>query len=174
DSRVVVESGAVSAEVSSRCIVSSTGIDLHETHHAAGGTLFGMALDGADVGSFDTDGDYVKSVDALVPELDAAAQRFVTKTTSALGAQKGESFRGTAVLSPEVVNDFVLGNLLTALSGRSVRTGKSPLGEKAGELIAAPLFHLVDDGRLPGGIASTAFDREGSPVRPMTIVDQGI
>jgi PmbA protein len=173
DPRVVVDSGGVSVTVATRAIVTSTGIQLAEDYAAAGGSLFGMAVDGDEVGSFDYDGHSVRSAADLRPQLEAAADRFVVKATGALGATRGESFRGTVVLSPEVVHSFVLDNLMSVLSGRAVRTGKSPLAKKLGSLVAVADFDLVDDGRLTGAAGALAFDREGMPTRALPIIENG-
>jgi PmbA protein len=102
------------------------------------------------------------------------ADRFVEKCTGALGAHKAESFRGTVVLSPEVVASFVLGNLFGVLSGKAVRTGRSPLAQRVGQKVADASFTLTEDGRLPEGVGSTAFDREGSPTRRNLLIEAGV
>jgi PmbA protein len=157
-----------------RAIASSKGIRLCEAHAHAGASLMGMAVDGADVGSFDHDAASVLHARELDREIDAMTGRFVERCVGALGARKGESFRGTAVLAPEVVCSFVLGNLLPVLSGQAVRTGRSPLAARRGEPIAAPHFTLVDDGRLADGTSSVAFDREGMPSRRNLLVESGV
>jgi PmbA protein len=173
DPRVVTDSGHVFATQSSCALASSSGLAVRDSSAAAGGSLFGMAVDGEEVGSFDYDGQTVVDRAELVPEFEAAADRFVIKTLSALGGGKGESFRGPVILSPEVVCDFVIGNLLTALDGKSIRTGKSPLAGRLGERVASETLTLIDDPHLPSGVASRAFDREGTPTQPTRILDAG-
>lgn len=174
DARVVIDSGSVSSDVWSRALASSRGVALSERQAIAGGYLFGMAVDGSEVGSFDHDGHSTRQAAELEAQLDAAADRFVIKTAGALGAQKGESFKGSVILSPEVVHGFVLGNLLSVLSGKAVRTGKSPLAERVGEKVASELIDLVDDGRMAWGTASHAFDREGTPMRRQAVLEDGV
>lgn len=174
DSRVRVDSGGVGARVGAKALATSTGIRLAESGSAAGGSLFGMAVDGEEVGSFDVEGHQVTHLDGLRPCLDAAVDRFVTKTTGALGAGPGESFRGTVVFSPEVVAGFVLGNLTSILSGKAVRTGRSPLGDRLGRAVASTALTLKDDPRRPRGPASTGFDREGTTTRRMALLERGV
>jgi PmbA protein len=174
DARVRIDSGEIGTAVVARAIATSTGIRLAEARASAGGSLFGMAVDGDDVGSFDYDGQLVCRKSELEPELELAVERFVDKTVGALGAKKGESFRGTVILTPEVVSAFVLGDLLAMVNARAVRTGRSPLAGKLGETIAAPQVSIVDDPRMPFGTASGAFDREGTPTTRTLIVDRGV
>jgi PmbA protein len=55
-----------------------------------------------------------------------------------------------------------------------VLRGKSRLKDKLGERVASSGFTLVDDGTLPGGLGSAAFDREGLPHRRTPIVGDGV
>jgi PmbA protein len=174
DGRIRVDSGGVSSSSVACAVATSTGIRLQDEAAYAGGSLFGMAVDGDEVGSFDYDGHTVRRAEELAPQLDAVVDRFAIKTLAALGAGSGESFRGTAVLSPEVVGSFVLQNLLAVLGGQAVRTGRSPLGDKVGKEIASGMVDLVDDVRLSWATASTAFDREGTPTSRFGIIEHGV
>jgi len=174
DPRVRIDTGGVAASVHSRALASSTGIALCEAGSEASSHLFGMAVDGDDVGSFDYDSSTVLRADALAPALSGLTERFVEKCLGSLGTRSGESFRGTLVLSPEVVQSFLLGDLLPVLSAKAVRTGRSPLAERLGQSIAAKALNLIDDPRLPEGTASGAFDREGMPTRRCVLVDRGV
>ncbi len=174
DPRVRVDSGGVQVERIRRAVVNSRGVRAAEEHAYAGGSLFGMAVDGDDVGSFDADGDVVRLAADFRTALSAAAERFVVKTTGALGARRAESFRGTVVFSPEAVAEFVLGNLCAVLSAKAVRNKKSPFGGRIGEQIADPRFHLVDDPRRPDLVSSVAFDREGVPTRRAVLIENGV
>jgi PmbA protein len=67
----------------------------------------------------------------------------------------------------------LLGNLAACLSGYSVYRQGSFLAERLGDAIASPAITVVDDGRLPGGLASRPFDGEGLPTRRTVVVDGG-
>lgn len=174
DARVRIDSGGVSTSVSARAIATSTGIRLCEGRATASGQLFGMAVDGADVGSFDYDGQSVCRGCELAPELHAAADRFVEKTVGALGARNTESFRGTVILTPDVVSAFVLESLVPMLNARAVRVGSSPLAGKIGRAIAVPEISIVDDPSVPFAVGSSAFDREGTPMARSALIDRGV
>jgi PmbA protein len=174
DPRVRIDSGGVSAAVSARAIATSTGIRQAEDHAGAQGYLFGMAVDGDEVGSFDAHGQAVLRAADLAPELDRVAERFVERCIGALGARSGETYRGPVLLAPEVVSSFVLADLISVLTGRAVRTGRCPVADKVGQAVAAPELTIVDDARMPGGTASAAFDREGTPTGRTPLLTDGV
>lgn len=55
-----------------------------------------------------------------------------------------------------------------------VEAGTSCFAGKLGKKVASPIVNLIDDGRLPNGFHSSAFDAEGVPTQRNTIVDNGI
>ncbi len=174
DGRIRVDSGAVSATRSGVALASSEGVRAFEETTTVRGYLFGMAVDGDEVASFDYDGDASPSAREIPNLLDAAADRFVDKCLAGLGAVPGKSFRGSVVLSPEAVGEFLIADLIAAVSADNVRKGRSRLAGKLGEPIAAPLLTIVDDGTIPGIAGSSAFDREGVPTRRYPIVAAGV
>jgi PmbA protein len=174
DARLTIDTGAVSVEENHRAIVSSKGVRASFHDAAAGGYLFGMCVDGDAVGSFSYDGDQVRRAADLEEALSSAFARFVKRCVGALHPTKGESFRGTIVLPPETVHEFLLGNLLGALNADAVRTGQSPLGDRMGDTVAHPGFSLTEGGTgLPGFVLSP-FDREGLPRQRTPLVSDGV
>jgi PmbA protein len=174
DSRISVDSGGLSVDRVTRAIASSRGVRAVEEHATASGSLFGMAVDKDVVGSFDADGDAVREAASLQPALDAAADRFAIKVLAALHSEKGASFRGPVIFSPEVVGEFLLANLLAVLSAKAVRTGKSPLKDKLGSAIASRTFTLIDDASDASRCATVGFDREGQPTARKVLVQDGV
>ncbi len=173
DQRVRIDSGSVRASVATVALASSTGIRCSERSSSLDGYLFGMAVDGSEVASFDYDGESSRALAPFESSLELAADRFVDKCLAGLGAGSGESFKGTVLLAPEAVAEFLLPTLVGALCADVVRKGRSPLAGKLDSTIAWPGFSLIDDGSLAGGVASSAFDREGLPVRRRVIIDGG-
>ncbi|GGO35366.1 TldD/PmbA family protein [Deinococcus humi] len=96
----------------------------------------------------------------------------VEKATRLLGARPAPSGTFPAVFSGECLAE-VLMLFSPIFSGRMVEEGKSPLAGRLGETIASPLVTLVDDATLPRGLSSRAFDAEGCPSAPLTLVDGG-
>jgi PmbA protein len=174
DGRVRVDSGSVSAGVAAHAIASTMGVSARETSSSVDTSVFGMAVDGDDVASFDYDSAASRrwqGFDAVTME---ACHRFVEKCRSGLGARKGESFRGPIVLSPEAVAEFLLPTLTGSLCADTVRKGRSPLASKLAQPVASSILTIREDGRMPGGASSSAFDREGMPIRRRDLVREGV
>ncbi|MBI5505557.1 MAG: TldD/PmbA family protein [Deltaproteobacteria bacterium] len=174
DPRVRVDSGSVSAAVSMTALASTTGVAVSEAATLMDASAFGMAVDGDDVASFDYDNAVSRRRRGFEDEIAEACSRFVTKCTAGLGAAAGLSFRGPIVLSPDAVAELLLPTLVGALSADNIRKGRSPLAAHLGERVAAPLLNVWDDGRVPGGVSSSAFDREGVPTRRRALLSGGV
>jgi PmbA protein len=174
DSRIRVDNGSVSASVAAGAIASTCGVSIAEATTSIDASAFGMAVDGDDVASFDYDSAVSRRLRGFDTLMREAMDRFVAKCLAGLKAGKGESFRGPIVLSPDAVLEFLLPTLAGAMGADSVRKGRSPLADKVGQAIASPLLTLWEDGRLPGGPSSSAFDREGMPVQRRALVSAGV
>ena len=173
DARVRIDSGSVSVSTGSTAIRSTRGVEAAESGTFVQGYLFGMAVDGDEVASFDYDGETARTEGGFAGALGEMADRFADKCVSALGARSGESFKGAIVLSPEAVGELLVGTLVSSLCADAVRKGRSPLAGRLSETVAVPAFSLTDDGSLPGGVGSSAFDREGAPVGRHELVRAG-
>ncbi|NHJ85335.1 MAG: TldD/PmbA family protein [Asgard group archaeon] len=170
DKRVSVDSGSFSARIRTNALVNSNGISISEKKSYLQYNIFGMAIDGDDVGSFDYDYDSlvkVKDIDVV-----QTGETFAKKTLSMLGAQKTESFEGTMILPPEVAGDL-LSLLLYSVIATNIQSGASYLQDKLGEKIAVDHFSMYDNGTLKNNTGSSSFDREGVPRKQLNIVDKG-
>lgn len=75
------------------------------------------------------------------------------------------------LLAPRALAELVQYTTASHLSGESLLQGATPY--RAGGKAMAPGFHLVDDGRLPGGWSSGAVDGEGVPRRRTGLILDG-
>jgi PmbA protein len=173
DGRVRIDSGWILRSAQTTAIATSTGIALCERTTQADALLFGMAVEGERVGSFDSEQAAVCSLAELRAELEALPRRWVAKVTSSLAAGPGETFRGTLVLSREAVAEFMLPALVGSLSAQAVRMGRSRFAGKIGERAFSAGLSITDDGTLPGRPGSASFDREGIPHQPLPLVARG-
>ncbi|MBI4642010.1 MAG: TldD/PmbA family protein, partial [Candidatus Tectomicrobia bacterium] len=77
------------------------------------------------------------------------------------------------IFTPIALNSLLSG-LNSALNGKQVLLGVSPLGSRYGELIVDEKFTLIDNGTMAGRSSSVPYDDEGIPVRPVKLIDKGI
>ncbi|MEW6065414.1 MAG: TldD/PmbA family protein [Bacillota bacterium] len=99
-------------------------------------------------------------------------KRAAERAVRMLGAKPVKSQRAVVVLDPYIATSF-LGLLSPALSGEAVQKGRSLFAGKVGQKVASDLVTVVDDGRLPGGIASAPFDGEGVPTSETILIEGG-
>jgi PmbA protein len=172
DARVSVDSGSVGTSHGTSAIATSRGIRLADVDGAVTWGLFGMAVDGDEVGSFDHVYEAVRSADDV--NVEATGRDFASRVLALLRPRRGRTATGPALLSPEAFEEIFLSALCASVDGDAVLKGKSRLRDKLGERIASRGFTVVDDGTLPGAIGSASFDREGLPHRRSVLVGDGV
>ncbi len=172
DPRVTVDSGSFSGTVEAYAVVSSRGVDLSEKASYFSWTIMGMAIDGAEVSSFDVQvgGTHL----ARRVDTSKTGEDLARNVVSSLGARKTASFVGSLLLSPYAVQELLLGPIIHGASSNNVQKGLSRLGEKLGQPVASPLLTVSDDGTYSDGLAAGSFDREGVPHMPTVIIEEGI
>ncbi|MFH1228265.1 MAG: TldD/PmbA family protein [Planctomycetota bacterium] len=171
DKRVSVESGCFVADISKKVIINSKGVRAEELSNAFVYYIIGMAVDGPVVSTFDVQFDGT----AMLSEIDveSVAREFAKNVVGSLGAGKGESFKGAIVLSPDAVMNFIHPVIFSA-NANNVQKGMSKLAGKLGQKVASELLTIKDDGLIEGGLATSAFDREGMPHKPVFIIKDGL
>ncbi len=97
-----------------------------------------------------------------------AAQRALER----LGAIKPESSYLPTIFRPYITVDF-LELLSISFCGDNIVKGKSQLAGKKGETLFAKQVNIVDDGLLPKGLATRAFDDEGVGQQTTLLVVEG-
>ncbi len=97
-----------------------------------------------------------------------AARRAVQK----IGARTPATRRADVVLDPLVAASLI-DAIAPALCADNVLKGKSVLASRLGRECAGSRVRLIDDGRLPGGDRTAAWDDEGSPTRCTMLIDSG-
>jgi len=171
DRRLVLGSGEFSVHLQTRCIVTSQGIDLLERSSLFSCFALATAKDGERVSNMAFQFDASHSFDGI--DVTRVARRACQDALSSLGAERGQSFVGPVILSPEAVLDVVVSLLSFQLSAKNALRGASRWGSLLGQQVACGDFHVVDNGRLPGGVATQSFDREGVPHREVTLIEAG-
>jgi PmbA protein len=77
------------------------------------------------------------------------------------------------IFTPYGVSGALIAPLISALSGKMVLDGASPLKDKKGQTVLDKKFSFSDDPTLPFQPGSTPFDDEGITARKNTLIDHG-
>lgn len=102
--------------------------------------------------------------------IDEAADR----TISHLDYAPIDTGRYTCVFSPEAFLDLV-GAFSSLFNARAVLDGVSLSNrDSLGQQLAVPFLSITDNGLHPGNIGASAFDGEGTPTRPLPLLDGGV
>lgn len=107
-------------------------------------------------------------------ELDweAVFEEALERALSQLGAKPVRSGK-----YPLLFTNMAATSLLQGFAGNfiaeSVQKGRSLLKGKIGEKIASPLIDLIDDPFHPSSLIPVAFDDEGVPVGPLSLIQEG-
>jgi PmbA protein len=92
---------------------------------------------------------------------------------ASFGARPVPSGRWTVLFRPRVGVEL-LELLAEALGADSAQRSRSFFAGRRGRRVASPAVTLVDDARLPGGLASAERDDEGCPTRRVALVEGGV
>ena len=171
DSRLILGGGTFAVNLQARCIVNSRGIDLAESSSLFTYYALATAKDGEKVSNMAFHFDASHSVDGIgvVP----VATRACQDALGSLGAVRGESFVGSIILSPSAVQAILVSLFAFQLNAKNALRGSSRWGKLLGETVAHSSLTVTDNGRMPGGVATKSFDREGMPHRELTLIDSG-
>jgi PmbA protein len=78
------------------------------------------------------------------------------------------------ILFDERISSTLIGHLLSAVNGSSIIRGSSWLKDALGTQVLPSGYDLIEDPTRPRTSGSKPFDGEGLPVKPRTIVDNGM
>ncbi|MDD4903693.1 MAG: TldD/PmbA family protein [Candidatus Bipolaricaulis sp.] len=172
DRRVILGDGEFVAKRGERAVANSRGVAAAERSSLFLYSALATAKDGDRVSNMDYQFGATRSVAGI--DVEPIVRRASRNALDSLGAEPGRSsFRGPVLLSPQAVEPLLIALLLYQTNARNVLRRQSRWGDAVGHRVAAPALTVVDDGRLPGGVATSAFDREGVPHAPITVIEQG-
>jgi PmbA protein len=172
DERVSIDSGSFTADSGIAAVASTRGVSIADAGTAIVYGLFGMAIDGDEVGGMDWQYDGERALDRV--DVGALGRRFGERVVRLLSPVDGPSYKGRVLFSAEAFEEIFADTLLAAIDGDEVHKGRSRLKDKLGERVAPAAFTLLDDGTITGGLASSRFDREGLPHRRTPLVEDGV
>ncbi|MCH8284471.1 MAG: TldD/PmbA family protein, partial [Chloroflexi bacterium] len=138
-------------------------------------STFSMALHGTLIRGTDMlfVGDWASS---CRPDLDpdAITRRVIRQLELAMETAEAPSGEMPVLFSPRGVASAFIGPLATALNGRTVLQGASPLQGKLGQQILDQRISIWDDPTVPLRPGSRGVDDEGVPTRRTTLFDHGV
>lgn len=105
-------------------------------------------------------------------DLVTVARNAAGKATGMLGARTISTLRCPVILDNYVATE-ILEVLAPSFLAENIQKGKSILAGRKGESLFAQQLKIVDDGLLPGGMATTPFDGEGVPKQRTVVVADG-
>lgn len=172
DKRVTVDSGAFNNALVTSAVVNSNGVECIENISIFSWYIMGMAIEGKEVSSFDFQfggSHHVKDVN-----VEKTAKDFAKNVVNSLGSKKCDSFKGTLVLSPHAVAELITPTILSSINSNNIQKGRSKFIGKLDSQVAHQELTITDDASWSEGMASSSFDREGVPHKPLKIIDKGI
>jgi PmbA protein len=104
---------------------------------------------------------------------EAVGREAARRTLRRLGARKVASTKAPVVLDPMVARSL-LDEIFSAATGDAIYRKASFLAGKLGEKIAGDNITVIDDGTMPGGFGTSAFDGEGVPSRRTPVIEKGV
>ncbi len=171
DRRLIVGDGAFSSARLARAVANTRGVAAREAASLFSHHVLVTAKEDERVSSMDFQSGASRrrrDID-VTPTVTLACQNAL----DSLGSAPGETFHGIAILSPSAVLDLIVAPLLFHANGRNALRGLSRWKDHIGQTVASPALSIVDDGTVPGGVSSSAFDREGVPHAPLALIDRG-
>ncbi len=172
DDAVSIDSGSLGATGYASALVSTEGIRRTQLDASMSYGLFGMAVKGEDVGSFDYVYDWARSVGDI--KAATLGTTFGERVMAVLNPVAATSYRGNVVFSADAFEEVFLSTILGAIDGDEVFKKRSRFEGKLGQKVGADLLTIIDDATLPGGLASASIDREGAARRRTPLVEAGV
>jgi PmbA protein len=93
---------------------------------------------------------------------------------SALKTKRIETRNTKLILTQFALQELLYFTLINAVKADNVQRDQSPFKDKIGEKVASENVTIHDDGLLPGGLRTWAFDGEGVPHQKTALVEKGI
>lgn len=109
---------------------------------------------------------------ARLADPESVGRTAAERTLRRLHARKVPTQTVPVVFDP-ITAASLMRHLASAVCGSALYHRASFLLDKLGEDIASPIVTVIDDGRLPGGLASRPFDGEGLATRKNVVVEKG-
>ena len=171
DPRVVVTNRATYLDsITTVYLANSNGFSGHYDSTFAGAYLMAMATEKDERAVA-----FGLGVSTQWAEMDAEkiGQEAGERAAKLLGGQPVPTQKATIVYAPFAAAGL-LGALSQALTAEAMQRNRTFLQGKLGQEVASNVVTLMDNGLLPGGMASRPFDAEGNPSSATKLIDEGV
>lgn len=106
--------------------------------------------------------------------LEEALTRSAQRAAASLGARPSPNLSAVPVLlGPLAVQQLLVDTVTQSVDGYRVLSGQSRWASRIGEMVASEAVSLVDDNTLAGFVGTRRYDREGQPMEPLPLIEQG-
>ena len=175
DSALSVDQGAIvlggfGTSYGVSALVNSLGLNLSRQSSYIGGHTAVVVKRGDDVGCF-YDYDTARVLADFEPE--GIGAKAAAQAVKFLSARKMETKRLPIILGP-LSSSSIFDSIVSSVDAEGIQRGRSFMIGKLGEKIGSDIITITDDPLIAGGIRSRAYDSEGFPCRPLTVVENGI
>lgn len=168
-SDAIVE-GGFSAGYDASALVNSLGVSLGREGSYIGGYTMVVIRHGDDVGSF-YDFDSARVLADFAP--DGIGARAAEQALKFMGSRKIETQRLPIILGP-LAGRSVFDSIVDNADAENVQRGRSFMAGKVGRKIGSDLLTITDDPLIPRGLSSRPWDSEGTPSRPLVVMENGV
>ncbi len=163
-------SGALSFVASEGAFANSLGLEAEERATSVSSDIFCVIRRGGKTGSF-SDFDVGRRHEDV--DLERVGERAARGALRYLGPRAMRGGVMPLVMGPLAANEF-LESVARAAMAEPIQRGRSYLRDRMNERVAPAALTLEDDGRFPAGLHSSSRDGEGTPRRPLLIVEKGV
>lgn len=161
--------GGMTVGYSRSYLLTSTGISVEMEKTSVSAFIEPTYRRGDDVGS-SYEYDYAVSLAEI--DFEAIGRKAAEKALEQFGSRRVKSGALPIILTPDSTSSFISG-LMLAISGESAVKKRTFASRFLGKQIAPQILEIVDDGTIPGAIASSPYDGEGVPRRLTKVVGEG-
>ncbi len=166
----VVCEGLVVASSGTVRIANSAGLDSSYPVTAIAVSMEGVRVNGTDMLFV---GDSKRSA-LLMEDTDSVARTMLLQLERASRAAAIDTGTYPVLFTPQGVDVALLLPLAVAFNGKNVLEKASRLAGRRGETVFDSSLTLWDDATLEGRPTSAPFDAEGSPSRPLCLMESGV
>ncbi len=175
DKRFKLNEGTLEIGTGLSLILNSLGTHQIEADTAASWSLMGMGVEGETITSFDYFSEISRKATSTPEKLILSTRKFVEEVLNNLKTGKSESYKGLVIFTPRAVLDILISSLGYHLNGRVIaeETGRWGLNDREKRILNSKIT-LIDNPWYTDRAGCSSFDREGTPTRPMSLIEEGV